>query len=97
MGNKMIRRMGEEEMWELYQTFPREDEEQNVKGFTYGARKHDFFGTSPTFHFFFFFFFLPTQLHFLSFSVLFINGKTALITTNYFNFIVYKERIIYRS
>lgn len=43
------------------------------------------------------FIFFPIRLHFLSLNVLFINGKTALITTNYFNFIVYKEKIIYQS
>lgn len=42
-----------------------------------------------------FIFFLSDYI--LRLNVLFINGETALITTNDFNFIVYKENIIYQS
>lgn len=59
--------------------------------FNYGASKCDFFGTSPTFHLFF------LSDYILRLNILFINGKTALIATNYLNFIVNKEKIIYQS
>lgn len=70
-------------MWELSKTFLQEIKEQNVKGFTDRTSKRDFFGTNPTFYFGF----SPTQLNFLSLNVLFVNEKTALISTN--DFIVF--------
>lgn len=41
-------------------------------------------------------FFFPTQLNFLSLNVLFVNEKTALISTNDF-IVFYKEKITYQS
>lgn len=72
-------------MSELYR-FLFEIKKRKAGGFTKGTRDQDFFGTD------FFVFFLT-----FIFYVLFMNGKTALITTNNLHFIVYKEKIIYHD
>lgn len=72
-------------MLELYETSTWEIKGQNMKGFICRSSQHDWSGT----------YFSVFSSYPIMFSVLFMNGKTALITTNYFNFIVYKEKIIY--
>ena len=47
--------MGEENIKEQYKPFfLKKLKNKTWKGFNYGASKHDFFGTFPTFHFFYY-------------------------------------------